>query len=362
MKNILKIALVMLSVFSFTAAQAGSLEVTGNAKASYTIVSSDSAAAKIEQSKAFGVANEFNLGASGELDNGYTWKYNVNIDDATVQDDGGLSLTAPFGTVAINVSQGGLEFSKAAAITANGERASDTGYAEGMVEEHSIGDVNNIQYHLPSGLLPFGVTAKIAYAPDMTANKNASVNAQGGTNTGAISVAVTTVTAADQTTAGMGTSMTSYQLGATPIDGLTVGASYSTFGGMDTGLAQEPESGSWYAKYAYGPATVAYGKAYIAHALATHASTDFIEYTENTKMSLSVLVNDNFSVSYSQEESTANHKTAATADVELESSSIAAAYTIGGMTLAIAQVDHENVGYVANTDVKSTVFNVSMAF
>ena len=361
MKNILKIALVMLSVFSFTAAQAGSLEVTGNAKASYTIVSSASSAAKVEQSKAFGVANEFNLGASGELENGYTWKYNVNIDGATVQDDGGLSLTAPFGTVAINVSQGGLEFSKAAAITANGDRASDTGFDEGMVEEHSIGDVNNIQYHLPSGLLPFGVTAKIAYAPDMTANANASVNAQGGANTGAISVAVTDVTAAAQTTAGMGTSMTSYQLGATPIDGLTVGASYSNFGGMDTGLAQTPESGSWYAKYAMGPATVAYGKAYVAHALAT-ATTDFIEYTENTKMSLSVLVNDNFSVSYSKEDSTANHKTAATTDVELESSSIAAAYTVGGMTLAVAQVNHDNVGYVANTDVKATVFNVSMAF
>ena len=79
-------------------------------------------------------------------------------------------------------------------------------------------------------------------------------------------------------------------------------------------------------------------------------------------MSLSVLVNDNFSVSYSQEESTANHQTAATTDVELESSSIAAAYTVGGMTLALAQVNHDNVGYVANTDVKATVFNVSMAF
>ena len=361
MKNILKIALIMLSVFSFTAAQAGVLEVTGSAKASYTINSSDSASAAVERAKAFGVANEFNLGASGELDNGWTWKYNMNVDNATVQDDGGISVTAPFGSIAINISQGGLELSKAAAITANGDRASDTGYDEGMVEEHSIGDVNNIQYHTPAGLLPFGIVAKIGYAPDTTANANASVNAQGSASTGGISVAVGTTTAATQTTAGMGRTMTSYQVTAAPIDGLSVGASYSQFGGMDAGLAQTPESGSWYVKYAMGPATVAYGQAYVAHALAT-TSDDLIEFTENNKYSLSVLVNDNLSVSYSKESSTANHKTTATTDVELESQSIAAAYTMGGMTLAVAQVNHDNVGYSANTDVKSTVLNLSMAF
>ena len=358
MKNIIKIALVMLSVLSFSAAQAGVLEVTGAAKASYTIHSSDSTTAKSNSAKGLGVANEFNLGASGELDNGYTWKYNVNIDNATVQDDGGLSLTAPFGTVAINISQGGLELSKAAAITANGDRASDTGYAEGMVEEHSIGDMNNIQYHLPAGVLPFGIGLKVAYAPDTTADQNASVNKAGGQNDGTFT-AVTDVTSAQGSN--IGRTMSSYQVTATPVDGLSIGASYEEFGGVVGATAQAPESGSWYAKYAYGPATVAYGKAYIAPALAT-ASTDYIEFFENTKMSIAVNVNDNMSVSYSKEDSTANHKTAATADVELSSSSVAAAYTMGGMTFAIALVNHDNVGYVANVDAKSTIFNVSMAF
>jgi hypothetical protein len=35
---------------------------------------------------------------------------------------------------------------------------------------------------------------------------------------------------------------------------------------------------------------------------------------------------------------------------------------MGGMTLSVAQVGHDNVGYVADVNVKSTVFNVSMAF
>jgi len=195
MKNIIKVALVMLSVLSFSAAQAGVLEVTGSAKASYTIHSSDSSTGAVSAAKALGVANEFNLGASGELDNGYTWKYNVNIDNATVQDDGGLSLAGPLGTFAINISQGGLELSKAAAVTANGDRASDTGYNEGMIEEHSIGDMNNVQYHTPAGLLPYGIAVKVGYAPDTTANANASVNTIGGQNNGTFT-AVTTVTSA----------------------------------------------------------------------------------------------------------------------------------------------------------------------
>ena len=359
MKNIIKTLLVMLSVVSFSAAQAGELSVTGSAKASYTIHSADSASGAVESAKGLGVANEFNLGASGELDNGLTWKYNVNIDTDTTQDDGGLALTHPsLGTVAIQISQGGLELSKAAAITANGDRASDTGFVEGMIEEHSIGDMNSVQYHTPAGLLPFGTSIKVAYAPDTTADANASVNKIGGQNAGTFT-APTTVTSAQGSN--IGRTMSSYQVTAAPIEGLTVGASYQEFGGVVGATAQSPESGSWYAKYAFGPATVAYGKAYIAPALGTD-TTDFIEYFENTKYSISVNANENLSVAYSMETSQANHKTAATVDVELESSSISAAYTVGGMTLAVAQVSHDNVGYVANRNVTSTIFNVSMAF
>ena len=32
--------------------------------------------------------------------------------------------------------------------------------------------MNTIQYHTPAGLIPFGITAKIAHAPSMTAGIN----------------------------------------------------------------------------------------------------------------------------------------------------------------------------------------------
>jgi hypothetical protein len=362
MNKMIKTLAVMLTVFSFATAQAGVLEVTGNAKMSYVITGSDSATAVLESSKGLGVANEFSLGASGELDNGFTWTYGVDIDGTTVQDDARFIVGMPnIGTLAMFISEGGLEFSKAAAVTANGDRASDTGYVEGMVESYSIGDMNSIQYHSPADLLPYGMMFKVAYAPSTTAAATNSVNAQGTAQTSTISAATTNVTGA-QAAAGMGSSMESYNLMAKPIDGLEVGASYSKFGGLNK-LDQEPESGAMYAKYVYGPATFAYGQARIAHAL-TDANTtnDLIEDTQNTKMSLAYLVNDDLSLSYSEESSEANHKTAATVVVELESTSLAAAYTMGGMTIAVAQVQHENVGYVAGVDVNSTVFNVTMAF
>jgi len=360
MKNILKLALIMFTTLSLTAAQAGELSITGSAKASYTITGSDSGTAQVNQTKGLGVSNEFDLGASGELDNGYTWNYQVQIDTDTTQDDAKITMTTPYGTAGIFISEGGLEFSKGGAVSATGDRASDTGYDEGMIEEHSIGDLNNLQYHTPADLLPAGIMFKIGYAPDTTAGATNSVNAQGGANTGS-HTSVTAVTAKAQTTTGLGRNMTSYQLSAKPIDGLDLGASYSEFGNAEDATAQKPESGSVYAKYTMGSVTVAAGKAYIAHAL-EDATTDFIEDTQNIKASVSVNVNDDLSVSYVQEKSEANHKTTGTVDVELKSTALGASYTMGGMTLAVAMVEHENVGYVLNTDVKASVFQVSLAF
>ncbi|MDA7606265.1 porin [Pelagibacteraceae bacterium] len=362
MKNIIKIALVMLSVISFSAVQAGELTVTGSAKASYVILSSDSTTALVEDGKGFGVSNEFTLGANGELDNGWTWKYFMDIDNATVQDDGGLSITTPMATVALNVSDGGLELSKGAVVSATGDRGSDSAYGEGMAEEYSIGDMTNIQIHTPAGLLPLNTVVKIGYAPNTTGGSNRSVNTAGGTSLGGFTAAVDSgaVFSATGQNANMGSDMTQYQVKAEPIDGLTAGASYTTYDMDNSSAGQSPEAGSWYAKYAVGPVTAAYGRTYIAVATASIAAT--YETVKNSKMGASYAVNDDLNFSYAVEKSEATHMLNTTADVEMEVQQIAAAYTMGGMTLAVSQNSYDNSNYTANKDAKSTVFNLSMAF
>jgi hypothetical protein len=75
MKNIIKTLIVMLSSVSlFASAHAGSLGVSGSAKATYNINSGTN------QTKGLGITNELNFTASGELDNGYTWSYSMELD------------------------------------------------------------------------------------------------------------------------------------------------------------------------------------------------------------------------------------------------------------------------------------------
>ena len=82
MKKIIAILSVVL--FSFGVAKAGELTVTGSAKASYAVTSSDGTAASNDSAKGLGIENEFTLGASGELDNGFTWSYAVDIDSVEI--------------------------------------------------------------------------------------------------------------------------------------------------------------------------------------------------------------------------------------------------------------------------------------
>ena len=62
---------LMLSV------NAGELTVSGTAKATYNTVGGD------ETDNGIGVTNELNFTASGEMDNGYTWSYSMELDPAS---------------------------------------------------------------------------------------------------------------------------------------------------------------------------------------------------------------------------------------------------------------------------------------
>jgi hypothetical protein len=363
MTKTIKAMLVALTAFSFSVAQAGELKITGDAKASYAITSSDGASAVIEQDKGLGVANEFSLSASGELDNGITWAYAQDIDNATVQDDGKLTLAGGFGTLGVFISEGGLDVDNTASQSVV-SRPSDTSFNEGMFDTFDLSGLNTLQYHMPADLLPFGIVGKIAYAPSTTAGANNSFKTAGATNTGsftAATAAFSTTAAPFGQTSAMGASAQHYQVKAAPVDGLEIGADYVDYDGVSGAVAQSPESGSYYATYAYGPATVGYSKSYAAFAIGA-AGSDVTESVEGVKYSIAFNVNDDLSISYEKEKSDPDNQTAATTNVELEATGLQAAYTMGGMTLAVAMNDYDNAQYTDGKNVKDTVFTVAMAF
>jgi hypothetical protein len=366
MKNIIKLAFVLVSFVAFSSANAGVLEVTGTAKATYVISGSDSTSAGNNEGKGIGITNELAFTGSGELDNGWTWKYQVELDDTTANtftatDDTRLELTTPYGTVAAYNTEGSLSTKYSFSAAAYGV-GSDNGNGGSINYGTNIDSYNNLQYHTPAGLLPFGIAAKVAVAPSASSAK------------------VSGNSAGDENSASVGSKVTQYQVTAAPIDGLSIGASYSERSG-ESGSIQGFEQGGYFAKYSIGQFTAGYGKHYVANNISTvtdQATTDSLSEAadaaktksfENSAYSLGFKVNDDLTISYENEKSTAHKRTLVLGsaadtknDVELSIDTIQAAYTMGGMTVSVAMKDIENADYVLAKDEKETLIAVSMAF
>ena len=360
MKNIIKTVIVMLSSVSlFASANAGELGVSGTAKATYNIQSG-----KTNAGKGLGITNELNFTASGELDNGYTWSYSMELDPGATtpsgstdtspgnaqNDDTKMTLATPYGTVGVFISEGGLDVEDAASQSVY-VRPTDMGDPSGTSDNFTIDSYNNIQYHTPADLLPFGTSFKVAYATDLSDTAAGS----SGNNKGAVSTHATDF---------VGENATEYQIKAAPIDGLGIGASYFDFSGEGvTKNDQEAESGAYYATYASGPVSVGYSKAYkavlLSDAIGLTTATTVSDY-DQTNVSIAFAASDDLSVSYERETSEANKLN--DTSTEQESTSVQVAYTMGGMTLAVAHSSHDNNGYVVGANTDQTVLAVTMAF
>ena len=358
MKNIIKTLIVMLTSISlFGSANAGELSVSGTAKATYNVESG------ANKGKGLGITNELNFTASGETDAGYAWSYSMELDPGATttntdtestqsaqNDDTKLTLTTPYGTVGMFISEGGLDVEDAASQSVYA-RPTDMGGSDGTVDNFTIDAYNNLQYHTPADLIPFGGSFKIAYAPDLDTYGS-------GNNSG--------VTATEGTSSYVGRSATEMQVSfdAIPmVDGLKIGASYFTFDKQGAARKdQEAESGAYYATYSIGNVSLGYSQAYKALLVATAANTG-VEYYDQVNQSISYAINDDLSVSYESEKSEANYVLDSTAAVEQKSTGIQIAYNLGGMTLALARNSHDNPSYsTSNADLDQTLIAVTMAF
>jgi len=82
---------------------------------------------------------------------------------------------------------------------------------------------------------------------------------------------------------------------------------------------------------------------------------------DNTMYSVTFNVNDDLSIGYNHVES---DKLSSAAHGDAEANSLQAAYTMGGATISIAEVDIENRAYAttAQADVSGTVVSLGLAF
>ena len=354
MKNIMKILFAISTSFALIAssANAGELTVSGTAKATYSIVSGFNGVGQNGGDKGVAVANELNFGASGELDNGWTWNYSTELDPAAtaaggaaMNDDNQLTLSTDYGTIGFFTSEGGLgshlKFSKDAYGL-----MSDTGYNEGKTEAANINGFNNIQYHLPADMLPFSTTAKVGYA-----TSGSTVVGSNNTSNVASSDTVDNVS--------------QYQITTVPMEGMMVYVSYLEKDSKGSTTEQNAQSGAVMVTYdiAGTNASIGFGvSANEPHIADGAQGANVVAYTTNENISVGYVVNDDLSVSYTRERS--ENETFTTTDTvsDVEVDSFQAAYTMGGMTLAIAHTKYDNVGYVADKSADETIFAMTMAF
>jgi hypothetical protein len=360
MKNMLKTLLAAFSslVISFSAF-AGELSVSGSAEATYIIGGTDDS-----NSKGLGVSNELNFTASGEFGNGYTWSYSMELDNAsTANDDTSLVLgLADMGNAAICISECGLSTELNYGVGAYGVGSDVVNTGSIKMGSLDVSSYNNIQYHTPSGLLPFGIAAKIAYVPNTAAGQGSSTK-EGNTIENTLNADGVT------DTAGIGTDASMYQITAAPIDGLSVGASYFRADGS-TATSQQAEGGSAFAKYAMGPVVIGYAQDLIAPSFSQTTGTAAAQLYETTSYGIQFAVNEDFTVSYNNEKSkkTTNagvalgQTTATKTRVEATVDTYQVAYNIGGATLAIVKSEADNAGYTANKEVSATLISLKMAF
>ena len=352
MKTIMKTLFVSIASLSLMfSVNAGELGVSGSAKATYHITHGD------QSDNTIGVTNEVSLTASGEMDNGYAWSYSMALDPTTTATSGATTNTPAGAAInddtSITITMNDLGTAKICVSTCGNSKEyafdqsaytsmTDTGYSEGIEYPISASSYASLQYHTPE--LPFGTTASYAYGQTKVGDGQ-SGNAQANSN---------------------GNNISAYSVVTKPIDGLTLSGSYyqiEDYDDGDTSELQTEDGGAYGIEYAMGNFTVGYGKSYKSPESTTSIATGtVVEYYENTGVSIGFAVNDELSISYTTEESSAKQRTGTNTIYDIEMDSVQAAYSLGGATLSLARADYDNISYTNGPDASETIIAINFAF
>jgi len=326
------------SLAAISAANAGDLTVTGGAD--MTWMSSEGTNA----GNPLGIGSNMSFKGSGELDNGWNVALTIAHTNANAYSNTGVVVGVP-GLGDINFNQGGsgTGIQRLDDITPTvWEEADGAGLSAGITKIMGTSAGATLEYTPSSDIVPAGLTARFAWSPDSDSEPASDKTVSGSTGG----------------TLGSGWDLTleaSSDLHG--VDGLTL---YGGISQVDqyqnaTAVNGDSEEEVFGVKYAAGNFTVGYQ---VSSDETGRASTN-TKY-ENTSYGITFNVNDDLSIGYSHIESDVS----TTTNVTAEADSIQAAYTMGGATIRIAEVDVENQAYstAAGTDLDATIISLGLAF
>jgi outer membrane protein OmpU len=326
------------SLAAISAANAGDLTVTGGAD--MTWMSQEGA----NTCNPLGIGSNMSFSGSGELDNGWNVKLAIYHTNANAYSNTHVLVGVPgLGDVKINQGGTGTGIQRLDDITPTvWEEADGAGLSAGIQKVNGTSAGATIELTPSSDLVPSGLTVRAAWSPDSDSEPGGDKSVSGSTGGTLGSGWDLTLEATDELHGIAG--LTLYG-GMSQVDQFQNAAAYS-------GDAEEEVLGI---KYAAGSFTVGYQ---VSDDETGRASTN-TKY-ENTSYGITFNVNDDLSIGYTHIESDVS----TTTNVTAEADSIQAAYTMGGATIRIAEVDVENQAYstAAGTDVEATIISLGLAF
>jgi hypothetical protein len=282
---------------------------------------------------------ELSVTGSGELDDGTTVSYKQTITDAMAFNDSELVFGNVLGTTAsIAMTSTGSPISAIDDVT-------PTAFEEANALIGSIDDVNGMDgtYGLRftmADVLGSGFKVDAMYTTDVGSGDAQADNGTSGELGG---------------TSGDGQEITI--TGSVPmVEGLDVGVGYfnqDTESKVTTGNYGQDE-GTAYIKYSTGPVSVGFQRGVVEVQGAT-SSTLY----DNEMIGISYKISDDLSVSYNELES---RKSQRGTDIDQEFDSISLSYSMGGMTIGIADADVSNASYTSGRTMDETSVSLSIAF
>ena len=334
MKNITKVGLSALAgALAMTSVNAGEMSISGSMEASYT-----KGSGYLTTGNPLGMDKELSITGSGELDNGTTVSYKQTVGDAFAFNDSELVFGNVLGMMDVAMTSTGSPLSAIDDVT-------PTAFEEANALIGSIDDVNGMDgtYGIRvtmADLLGSGFKVDAMYTTDVGSGDAQSDNGTSGELGG---------------TSGDGTEITI--TGSVPmVEGLDVGVGYfnqDTESKVTTGNYGQDE-GTAYIKYSTGPVSVGFQRGVVEVQGAT-SSTLY----DNEMIGISYKISDDLSVSYNELES---RKSQRGTDIDQEFDSISLSYSMGGMTIGIADADVSNASYTSGRSMDETSVSLSIAF
>ena len=321
-------------------ANAGTMEVLGGATATHTSNS------KQVTGNPIGMNTALTFKGSGELDNGTTFTLTITGADQAGYSSGSISMATPsMGTFTIVQSAGGAGVDRFDDMMPTAwEETNGTSLGTGLQTVAGVGTTQNIEWSLPADMLPEGMSAHLAVSPRVGAGvvNDKAASGDTGSSGGGYDIAISHNAL---------------------MDGLNVFAGRSVIeqdANVGTGPSGDRTQYVYGATYAIGSVTVGFQESRDnMQATGVGAVTS---YYSNQAFGVSFNVNDNLSLSYGSHKSDRNLNSGTS--VELEAESLQLAYTLGGMSVKIAESTVDNGSYTSGTgkDRDGTTIALSLAF